>query len=81
MKLATNILWKSFKAKGWTFGNEVAQMAHIHDEFQLAVRKDISPETVGFFAVEAIRQAGVELGFRCPLDGEYKTGGNWAETH
>lgn len=81
MKLATNILWKSFKAKGWTFGNEVAQMAHIHDEFQLAVRSDIPKEEVGAMSVDAIVAAGLQLGFRCPLNGEYKTGSNWAETH
>jgi len=31
--------------------------------------------------VNAIRKAGDYFGFRCPLDGEYKVGNNWAETH
>ena len=56
-------------------------MAHIHDEFQLAVRDDIDKDLVGEIAVRSIRAAGEELGFRCPLDGEYKVGRNWAETH
>ena len=82
MKLATVLLWRSFEQEqGWAFGKEVAQMAHIHDEFQLAVRNDINKEVVGEIAVRSIRAAGEELGFRCPLDGEYKVGRNWAETH
>ena len=82
MKLATVLLWRSFEQEqGWAFGKEVAQMAHIHDEFQLAVRDDIDKGLVGEIAVWSIREAGKELGFRCPLDGEYKVGRNWAETH
>ena len=35
----------------------------------------------GELAVHAIRQAGVALNFVCPLDGEYKVGMSWADTH
>ena len=35
----------------------------------------------GELAVLAIRQAGDTLGFNCPLDGEYKVGSSWADTH
>ena len=81
MKKATVILWEDLQDMGFTFGSEVAQMAHIHDEYQLAVRDDISPEVIGPIATAAIRKAGEYFKFRCPLDGEFKTGGNWAETH
>lgn len=81
MKQATIIMWNDLFEHGFTFGREVAQMAHIHDEYQLAVRNDIPKELVGEIAVNAIRKAGEHFGFRCPLDGEYKTGSNWAETH
>ncbi len=81
MKQATVFLWEDLSAHGFTFGFEVAQLAHIHDEYQLAVRNDISKELIGDIAVNAIRKAGEHFGFRCPLDGEYKTGSNWAETH
>lgn len=33
----------------------------------------------GFFL--SIVDAGEFFKFRCPLDGEYKIGSNWAETH
>ena len=32
-------------------------------------------------AVKSIIKAGEELGLRCPMDGEYKIGRNWSETH
>ena len=81
MKQATVLLWKSFAKEGFEFGREVAQMAHIHDEFQLAVRDDIDAEYIGELSVAAIRKAGEHLMLRCPLDGEYRVGRNWAETH
>jgi DNA polymerase I-like protein with 3'-5' exonuclease and polymerase domains len=80
MKKATTLLWDMLTAKGYVFGREVAQVAHVHDEFQLVVRHGLEEE-VGRCAVEAIRKAGEYFGFRCPLDGEYKVGTNWAETH
>jgi DNA polymerase I-like protein with 3'-5' exonuclease and polymerase domains len=82
MKKATVIFWEDVQNNlGYTFGKEIAQMAHIHDEFQLAVREDIDKELIGNMAVNSIRKAGEHFKFRCPLDGEYKTGSNWAETH
>lgn len=81
MKKATIIMWQDFKRLGFTFGVEVGQMAHIHDEYQLAVRNGIDSKVVGAIATGAIRKAGEYFRFRCPLDGEYKIGSNWKETH
>lgn len=81
MKKATCILWEKFRMLNYEFGREVAQMAHIHDEYQLAVREDLDPAHIGGLAVSAIREAGEYFSFRCPLDGEYKTGKDWAECH
>lgn len=81
MKKATCILWDDLTAAGFEQGKDVAQMAHIHDEYQLAVRHDIAKEVIGDIAVNAIRKAGEYFNFRCPLDGEYKVGQNWAECH
>lgn len=55
-------------------------LLNVHDEWQLEVPKQFG-EIVGELGVSAIRAAGVALGLRCPLDGEYKVGKNWAETH
>lgn len=52
----------------------------IHDEYQIeALEKDA--KNVGYLMVESIKAAGVHFNMRCPLDGEYKIGNNWAETH
>lgn len=79
MKEATCILHRKIRSQGWG-PSDVQQVGHIHDEIQLQVRTDISDE-LGRMAVRSIIEAGEALGFRCPLDGEYKVGSNWAETH
>ena len=79
MKAATCIIHRKFRIQGWTT-EDVMQVGHIHDEIQFQVRKEIA-EDVGKLSVLAIQEAGESLGFRCPLDGEYKIGKNWAETH
>lgn len=79
MKEATILLHRYLRRAGLTAG-EVMQVAHIHDEIQLQVREDLADD-VGTLAVQSIVDAGTNLGFRCPLNGEYHTGSNWAETH
>jgi DNA polymerase-1 len=55
-------------------------VVNVHDEFQLEVKEEHA-QRVGELAVDSIRKAGIELGLRCPLDGEYKIGDNWCQTH
>ena len=55
-------------------------VGNIHDEFQAEVRED-QAEKFGWLAVECIKAAGIKLNLRCPLDGEYKVGKTWADTH
>tara|TARA_R100000654_G_scaffold69712_1_gene99443 strand:+ start:4741 stop:6525 length:1785 start_codon:yes stop_codon:yes gene_type:complete len=55
-------------------------VANIHDEWQLEV-KESQAERAGQLAVQSIQDAGEYFNMRCPLDGEYKVGDNWSETH
>tara|TARA_R100000995_G_scaffold60489_2_gene30699 strand:+ start:204 stop:1850 length:1647 start_codon:yes stop_codon:yes gene_type:complete len=55
-------------------------VANVHDEWQLEVDKE-QGDMVGKLGVEAIKQAGDYYNLRCPLDGEYKVGTSWAQTH
>ena len=55
-------------------------VANVHDEWQVEVREDLAEE-VGQRGVQAIVDAGIYFNLRCPLDGEYKIGDNWSETH
>lgn len=51
-----------------------------HDEVQVEVKEEQADE-VGKLLVECFRKAGRFLKTYCPIDGEYKVGNNWAETH
>ena len=55
-------------------------VANIHDEWQIEVPEDVA-DFVGERAVDSLIKAGQHFKMRCPLDGEYKIGGNWSETH
>ena len=55
-------------------------LGSIHDEYQIEARED-QADKVGYLMVESIKAAGIALDLKCPLDGEYKVGTNWAETH
>lgn len=55
-------------------------VANVHDEWQIET-PEWAGQAVGMQAVSAIREAGKTLGLKCPLDGEFKIGKNWADTH
>lgn len=79
-KQATVILYQNLTAKGYKWGEDYAQVAHVHDEVQLIARKEIADD-VGREAVKSFQLAGDHFKFRCPITGEYKVGSNWADTH
>lgn len=54
--------------------------ANVHDEWQIEC-KEAEAEMVGKIGKQAIVDAGIVLNMRCPLDGEYKVGNSWKETH
>jgi len=55
-------------------------VANIHDEWQIEVL-ECRANKVGQLAVDSIIKAGKHFNLRCPMDGEYKIGDNWSETH
>jgi DNA polymerase I-like protein with 3'-5' exonuclease and polymerase domains len=59
---------------------ELKLVAWVHDELQLECSPDIAEE-VGKACVQSIIMAGVAYKLRCPLNGEYKIGKSWRETH
>lgn len=54
--------------------------ANVHDEVQFSCLEEHSKD-LGRTFVASIEKAGKTLGIKCPLDGEFKIGKNWAETH
>ena len=55
-------------------------VGNVHDEIQSEVVAE-QAEKFGWLAVECIKAAGLSFELRCPLDGEYKVGSTWSETH
>jgi len=52
----------------------------VHDEWQTETTREHA-ETVARVQVEALKEAGRSLGMNISLEGEYKIGRNWMETH
>ena len=76
MKKALVIFNDKIKAYQW----DVKLVANVHDEIQFECSPDIAEEA-GKACVQSIRESGLAYNLRCPLDGEYKVGRNWRETH
>lgn len=53
---------------------------NVHDEWQLEC-KEKDADLVGDMGKWAIQESGKVLNMRCPLDGEFKVGNSWKETH
>jgi DNA polymerase I-like protein with 3'-5' exonuclease and polymerase domains len=79
-KLATVLAYDEASTRGMIFGKDWALVAHIHDEMQTDCKREIADE-VGGMLVRGMQNAGRMFSFRVPIDGEYKLGRNWCETH
>lgn len=53
---------------------------NIHDEVQFSCDPEHAKE-LGEAFIRSLKLAGSILNFNCPVDGEYKVGNTWAETH
>ena len=76
MKKALVLLADKIKDNKW----DAKFVANVHDEWQIEATEAHADE-VGRAARQSIIEAGEHFKLRCPLDGEYKIGRNWAETH
>lgn len=61
-------------------GLEFFVVGNIHDEWQISCRPDHA-EAVGQAACDAMTLAGEDLKFNLKMEGEYKIGSSWADTH
>lgn len=76
MRMA-NMLWYNEAKKEKI---KFKQVVWVHDEWQTEVETPRA-EDLGKLQVKAIQDTGQYFKLNCPLDGEYKVGNNWAETH
>tara|TARA_R100001086_G_scaffold1071_2_gene639 strand:+ start:6679 stop:8538 length:1860 start_codon:yes stop_codon:yes gene_type:complete len=63
-----------------TYGSDWEQHAMIHDEVQLSVQPDLV-QTIKPLVLESFLKAGTFYDFKCLIEGDIKTGANWALTH
>jgi len=76
MKKALILLNDKINYNGW----DAKFVANVHDEWQIECHADHA-KAVGEAVVRAIKEAGCMFKLNCPLDGDYKVGENWSETH
>jgi DNA polymerase-1 len=76
MGLSAVLADREVAKNGW----DVLKVGDIHDEDQSDCAVDIA-DTFGAMRVGSIAHAGKLLKLNVPLDGEYKKGKTWAETH
>jgi len=77
MKYA-NLLWREWADKE---GIWYKQVDLVHDEYQTEFYRVEDGPRLGELQCKAITQAGIDLGVRCHLAGDYDIGRNWRETH
>ena len=70
--------WKELRKCGADLATEIRWL---WKQKRPGSREEKEAEQLGQLGVDAIRAAGVYYNLNCPLDGEYKIGGNWSETH
>ena len=80
MKQTVINFWEGLESSNLIHQRDYWLVVNVHDEFQWECAEDIA-KPLGQEARTAIKKAGEGLGVRCPLDGEWKIGKNWAETH
>jgi DNA polymerase-1 len=76
MKKALVLFYRKVQANGWP----VKLTVNVHDEQQWETVPAFA-EITGRAFVESIREAGTHFNLKCPLDGEFKYGQSWRETH
>ena len=55
-------------------------VGQVHDEIQVEVQEN-QAKLFGDIAVGCLKKAGKEFKLNCPLDGNYKIGTTWRDTH
>lgn len=71
------------------YQTKVRIVAWVHDELQMEIDEDLVSEVssgeyasvIGDLSIQAIENAGIALGIRVPLTGDYKVGKNWKDCH
>jgi DNA polymerase-1 len=80
MKQALINSYELYTKEGFVLGTDYNYVGNIHDEAQIECRPEIA-EKIGSLFRDGIIKAGEDFKMRCKMDGEYKVGNSWKETH
>lgn len=80
VKHAMPIWYRELTRRFGPHGGRWAQMLWVHDEWQLECEPEVAEE-LGQVVCGAVQQTTEILKLACPMDGEFKIGKNWRETH
>lgn len=80
MKQAMVLTHQNLTKAGLINGRDYFQVAWIHDSFTFEAKPEHA-KMIGEITKQSIIQAGESLKLKCPQDGAYKVGVNFAEAH
>jgi DNA polymerase I-like protein with 3'-5' exonuclease and polymerase domains len=90
MKRANVIFWEKMTVYGTgkndkpgaitTDLGQVIQVLNVHDEIQVYAPEGMA-DVVGKTMVDAIKETTIYFNLMCPMDGSYKIGRTWKDTH
>lgn len=80
MKQALVIFFKDAEEEFGPHGERWALCANVHDEWQVECEPEIADQ-MGKMMEDSITKAGEHFKMKIRLEGEYKKGKSWAETH
>lgn len=80
MKKALNNFMRKCRFLGLKHGVDFGLCVNVHDEVQIESPLD-KLDQYGTMFVDSIKTVTHQFKLNCPLDGEYKKGSNWSETH
>ena len=80
MKVALVILDRTLQEQGLVPGKDYEYCANVHDEWVIDAPEEHAQKILEV-AEAAIRKAGEELEFGCPLSGSGSVGQTWADVH
>lgn len=81
MKKALSMADIALQDHGFVPGLDYEYILNIHDEHQIEVDKSVDIGIIKGIVEKSIEDAGISLGFPCPMKGNGQTGNSWAETH
>ena len=80
MKKMVVLMHQKLEKDGLTYDKDWVQLLQVHDEVQLACVPE-KAERIQELVLQSFVEAGEAFSFKCLIEGDARTGANWALTH